>query len=477
MIGYVILGIIVLLLMVMVIRALSLKPQPIKELECETVEVNREKIVQDMVDMIRCKTISYRDDSLIDEKEFEKYRALLQVCFPNIYTKCKFEMIGKNGLLYFLEGEAHDKPSVYMAHYDVVPIEEDGWDKPAFEGLIEDDMIWGRGTLDTKGTMCGVMEALEYLLERGYQPKQDLYLSFSGEEEINGEVCAQIVSHLEAKGVKPAFVLDEGGAVVEDVFPGVKGECAVIGVCEKGSANFELSLPTSGGHSSTPPKHTNVGELAKAVCAIENHPFKPKTSEAVTEMFTEMGRHAGFGMKLVLANMWLFRPILALVSPIIGGEVNALMRTTCAITMMEGSKTFNVLAPKAKVGMNLRLMQGDTMESAVEYLRKVIKNDKINIEVVEGSNPSITSDMKCEEWDKLKQVIHATWPEAIVTPYTMLACSDSRHYCRITDRVYRFSAMKLSSAERKMIHGHNERIPIDTLIKTVEFYVRLLREI
>lgn len=477
MIGYVILGVVVVLLLVMVVRALMLKPQPITEIADMPMELNEDKIVQDMVDMIRCKTISYRDESLEDKGEYEKYYALLQVCFPNIYEKCQFEMVGRNGLLYFLEGENHDAPSVCMAHYDVVPIEEDGWEKPAFEGIIEDGFIWGRGTLDTKGTMCGVMEALEYLLGQGYKPKQDLYLSFSGEEEINGDTCAQIVSHLEAKGVKPAFVLDEGGAVVENVFPGVKGECAVIGVCEKGSANFELSLPTSGGHSSTPPKHTNVGELAAAVCAIENHPFPAKKSQAVAEMFEEMGRHASFGMKLVLANIWLFRPILAKVSPLIGGEVNALMRTTCAITMMEGSKAFNVLAPKAKVGMNLRLMQGDTMESAVAYLQKVIKNDKIKIEVVEGSNPSITSDTNCPQWDKLKQVIHATWPEAIVSPYTMLACSDSRHYCRITDRVYRFSAMKLSSAERKMIHGHNERIPVETLIKTVEFYVRMLREI
>ena len=230
MIGYVILGVVVVLLIVMVVRALMLKPQPIMEIADAPMELNEDKIVQDMVDMIRCKTISYRDESLEDKSEFEKYRALLQVCFPNIHVNCRFEMVGRNGLLYFLEGENHDAPSVCMAHYDVVPIEEEGWEKPAFEGIIEDGFIWGRGTLDTKGTMCGVMEALEYLLGQGYKPKQDLYLSFSGEEEINGDTCAQIVSHLEAKGVKPAFVLDEGGAVVENVFPGVKGECAVIGV-------------------------------------------------------------------------------------------------------------------------------------------------------------------------------------------------------------------------------------------------------
>ena len=474
--GYIILGIIVVFVAVLLIRAAGFRPTPIPEKEFAPVNVDKDKIVQDMVDMIKCKTISNRDDSLMDFAEFEKYHAVLEVCFPLIHQKCKLEKIGKTGLLYFLEGKSHDKPVVCMAHYDVVPVEESGWDKPAFDGIIEDGVIWGRGTLDTKGTMCGVMEALEHLLSEGYVPSRDLYLSFSGDEEVSGSSCPAIVSYLEEKGIKPAFVLDEGGAVVENVFPGVKGESAMIGICEKGYMDVELSMESNGGHASTPPVHSIVGELSKAVVDIEKHPFKGKNAKAVDELFDELGRHASFGMRIVFANMWLFRPLLSAVATKIGGEINALMRTTCAVTCMEGSKAYNVLPPKAKVGMNLRLMQGDTVESAVSYLEKVIHNDKITVESVYGHNPSITSDTSCEEWTYLKQVVHATWPGAIVSPYIMLACSDSRHYNRISDHVYRFSAMKLSKAERAMIHGNNERVPVDTLVKTVEFYVRLLRE-
>ena len=463
------------LVFLLLVRTVLFVPKKQDEIQADPVLLNEEKIVSDMVDMIRCKTISDRDEEKVDREEFAKFEKLLKERFPNIHQSCTFEKIGKTGLLYQLKGKASDKPSVCMAHYDVVPVEEEGWDKPAFEGVIEENCIWGRGTLDTKGTLCGVVEALEMLLGEGYQPKQDLYLSFSGEEEIDGDSCADIVTYLEKKGVKPAIVLDEGGAVVENVFPGVKESCALVGIGEKGSVNLNFTLDSEGGHASTPPVHTILGKLSNAVCRIEKKPFKSQLTKPVIEMFDTLGRHSVFGLRLVFANLWLFKPVLDILCKKTGGEMNAMLRTTTAVTRMEGSKAYNVLPPKASFGLNMRLLGNDTIESAIRYLKKVMGNDKIEIEVVNGMNPSIYSDTSCEEWNRLSKVIRETWKDVVVSPYLMMACSDSRHYCRITDRVYRFSAMRLSKEERGMIHGNNERIPIETLLKTVEFYVRLLR--
>ena len=467
-------ALVVVFLAVLLIRTLRFTPPAQENVPAAPLTLNEEKIVDDMAAMIRCRTVSSHDESMVDWNEFTRFQQVLADRFPLIHEKATLTKLGKTGLLYHLKGESAAAPSVCMSHYDVVPVDESGWEKPAFDGIVADGFLWGRGTLDTKGTLCGVMEALEQLLASGYTPKNDLYLSFSGEEEIDGESCRAIVSYLKEQGIRPALVLDEGGAVVDHVFPGVDGQCALIGIAEKGNVSLDLSLLSQGGHASTPPPHTILGQLSQAAVDIENHPFPRRLTRPVAEMFDTLGRHSSFLYRMIFANLWCFEPVLDMICKKSGGELNAMMRTTVAVTRMEGSRAYNVLPPKASMGINVRLMGGDTVESAIAYLKGVIKNDKIDIRVVDGGDPSAVSETCGESWDKLRRAIRQTWPEALVSPYLMMAGSDSRNYCAISDHVYRFSAMHLSKEERAMIHGHNERVPIATLLRTVEFYLRLL---
>lgn len=468
-------AVIVAFLLVIIVRALMFKPKDKAGENAEKIEVDEETATKHLAEMIKCATVSYRDKSLEDEKEFDKFKALLRELYPTVYANAEYEEIGKRALLFKIKGESSEAPTVFMAHFDVVPVNEEQWEKPPFSAIIEDGYLWGRGTLDTKITLLGTMEAAESLLKSGFKPKNDIYFSFAGDEETAGQGAPAVVDTLKERGITPQLVVDEGGAVVSNVFPGVKEPCALIGIGEKGMMDIELSVKSKGGHASSPPPHTPVGVLAQAVVDIEKKPFKSQMTPATTEMFDTLGRHSSFVMKLIFANMWCFKGILNMICKKSGGEMNALMRTTCAFTMMKGSAAANVLPPKASVCANMRLLGKDTTDSAIAYLKKVVDNEDIEFRMIDGMNPSIFSDTSCEGYKELKKAIEDTWQGSIVSPYLMIACSDSRHFCRISNKVFRFSAMALTTEERGLIHGNNERIKLDKIGKTIEFYTRLMK--
>ena len=475
---YFILGIgaiIFVLAMIVIIRTLLFVPRETVNFSSESVDVNIDKAVNDLSQLVQCKTISDRNKDNENEAEFDKFKALLPKLFPTVHEKCSFEAVGDRGLLYKLNGRSSNAPTVLMSHFDVVSVNENGWDKDPFGGEIENGVLWGRGTLDTKATLNGAMQALEALLLEGFVPENDIYLAFSGNEEINGYGSPMIVDLFEKRGITPALVLDEGGAVVNNVFPGVTKPCALIGIAEKGMLNVEFSYSGNGGHSSSPKPHTPIGHLSKACVRVEAHPFKFTVCDATKSMLNSIARHSTFAYRMIFANLWLFGPVLSLIGKLSGGELNALIRTTCAFTQMEGSKGINVIPPEAHMRANLRLIPGETTESAHEYLTKTVNNDKVKVTILEGTNPSRTSLVGTEGWDKVVKAIKCTWKNVLVSPYLMVACSDSRHWGRISDRVYRFSAMALTNEERATIHGNNERIPVSTIEKTVEFYLRLIK--
>ena len=452
----------------------------------------KDKIINDICDMIKCATVSYQEDKLVDWEQFDAFKALLKLRFPAIYNQGEVFSVGKTGLVHKISCKnPKDKKSacVLMAHYDVVPAVQEEWDFPAFAGDVvstaEGDFIRGRGTLDTKGTLCAVMEAVEIKLQEGWLPENDLYLCFSGEEEISGNITVDIVEWFKTQNISVDFVLDEGGAIVENAFPGVSKRCAMIGTAEKGFINMDVVIEGKPGHASAPPKHSGIGLAAKVATKIEKTARKSsfakvKFTKPVKELFNVMGPNNKIGaLKFLFTQLWLTKPLVNLASKIIGGELYALLHTTCALTMMEGSDAYNVLPSHGKIGLNFRLLEGDTVEKAENRIKEIVrktlgKKTKFTTSVCQGNNPSIVSDTECSQWQTLTKAVAKTWPEILISPYLMMACSDSRHYCKITDKVYRFSGMFLSKEERGMIHGKNERISTETLLTTVEFYSNLL---
>ena len=476
MIGLVILGLVLVFLAVLVGRALLFNPKPQPQLDAEPIDFDKDAAVSALQQLVRCKTVSNVDPALEDDAEFEKLINLLPELYPHIVKACTFTRFPDRGLLFHWQGKAHDKPSVMMAHYDVVPVQEDMWEKPPFAAILEDGVLWGRGTLDTKVTLNGALSAANYLVQKEFVPEQDIYFAFSGGEEVNGKGAENIVNYFAQQGIVPALVVDEGGAVVENVFPGVNVPCGMIGIAEKGMINVRYTVRSGGGHASAPLPKSPVTDLAKACRKVVDNPFPMHLTPPVAALFDTLGRQSSFVYKLIFANLWCFKPILNLICISSGGEMNALVRTTTAFTMMEGSSARNVIPAKASIVSNMRLNPQDTVESAVEYLRKTVNDPSVEIEVLEGNDPSRISQVDCDSYRKVAAAVSATWDGCITSPYLMVQCSDSRHYGAISDKVYRFSAMDLTKEERGTIHGNNERIRVETLCRAVEFYIRLLRQ-
>ncbi len=468
--------VLVIFIAVILIRTLMFTPGKNDSKAPYPVFVNCEKASHDLGEMIKCKTISHRDASLDDEREFEKFEKLLPQLFPGVYSKCSFEKVGNRGLLLRWKGKSSDAPSVFMSHYDVVSVEENDWEKPAFEAIVDNGVLWGRGTLDTKGTLNGILQAAESLIGEGFVPQNDIYFAFGGNEEVNGDGSYGIVQLFKERGITPGLVLDEGGAVCTGVFPGVKTPIALIGIGEKGMINVEYTVKGGGGHSSSPKAGGPVARLSKACLNVEKSSFKYIVSKPTAEMFDTVGRHSTFLYRMIFANQWCFSPVLSLYAKLSGGEFNAVVRTTTAFTQMEGSKGVNVIPPVARMASNHRIIPGETVETVVEHIKKAVNDDNVEISVINGNNPSVISETDCEAYERVRSTVAETWQDAIVTPYLMVAGSDSRHWGEISDKVYRFSAMALTKEERGMIHGNNERIPFDTISRTVEFFQRIMKK-
>lgn len=463
-----------LLFAVILLRAAFFLPKKQPDIGNEVIEFDKDSAVTALQELVKCKTISYNDAAQEDDEEFKKLIAILPALYPRVFDICSFRELPDRALLLRWPGKSDAAPTVLMAHYDVVPVDEEKWDKPPFAAIIEDGVLWGRGTLDTKVTMNGILSAANHLIGQGFQPDNDIYFAFSGGEEINGPGAVRIVEYFQRHSIQPALVVDEGGAVVENVFPGVKQPCGLIGIAEKGMMNVQYTVKSGGGHASAPPVKTPLTTLSKACLSVINHPFKMHLTKPAAEMFDTLGRYSGFGLKIVFANLWLFQPVLDLICRFSGGEMNALVRTTTAFTQAQGSDARNVIPTEATLVSNMRLNPADSVSSAAAYLKRTVGDDSVEITVLESFEPSPISETGCNAWDKVAAAVAETWRGCIVSPYLMVQCSDSRHYGILSNHVYRFSAMDLTSEERKTIHGNNERIRLDALHRCVEFYIRLI---
>ena len=454
------------------VRAALLK-NPEKRGEPQPVDGEKAaKYAKDLSRMIRCETISVRESG--PAEKFARYRAELEQLFPLVHERLERTLIGGAMLFKWRGTDPARGAVVLMAHSDVVPAAGE-WDHPPFAGEIADGCVWGRGAMDTKGSLCALFNAVEELLAEGFTPPCDVYLASSNNEEIMGDGAPHTVTWLTDHGVKLDLVLDEGGAVIEAPMPGLNGKYAMLGVLEKGYADVRFTAVSAGGHSSTPPKGTPLARLAAFVNRVETRPpFPVKITPPVKAMFAAMAPDMAFPFRLLFGNLWLFGPLLKRVIPKVSGQAGALLHTTCAFTMAQGSDAPNVIPAQASVTANLRFMVHQGREASLQALEKLANKYGLRMEVLYACDCSPVVDVHSAGYAYIRQCVREVFPEAGIAPYVMLGGTDAKHYAKVCDCALRFAPTVLTPQQLASMHASNENLSVDALARAVAFYRRVL---
>lgn len=446
--------------------------------------------VERFQELLRIPTVSRDDATLVDREPFERWVPTLRRLYPLTFEACELTMIDEFGILLRWPGaDAALDPIMMMAHHDVVPVEGQKWERDPFGAEIADGETWARGSLDTKCIVGAFFEATEHLIASGYVPPRDVWYFSSNGEEVSGPAARDAVAWLRERGIHPYLVLDEGGAVAGDTPLGVKVPVAMVGVSEKGHVDLTVTARADGGHASTPTSVDAPRLLARVCERIAANPGMPCFTEALDATLAELASRSSLLYRLVFSNLWLTRPAVAKIMAG-NGETAAMLRSTYALTQLEGSPAHNVLPPVARANFNVRVAPFETVADAVERARALaaeecaasgVSPDHVTVEIataVPYTEPAPVSPFENDAaFDYLHRCVTGVYPEAGFAPYVQNSCTDSREFNAICDRVYRFCGFEYSGEARSLIHAENERIGVDVYKRGIEFYVAFLKNL
>ncbi len=426
------------------------------------------RAAEGLSELIQFKTVSH--DAQGEYGEWVRLREHLKRRYPHVHKTMTRETVGLHSLLYRWPGKrVKGDPLLFCAHLDVVPA-EDGWQHPPFAGEIRDGVVWGRGALDCKNTVTCLMEAAEALIAQGFVPSRDIYFAFGHDEELGGGEGAGTMARLfAARDMRFAMVLDEGTSISRGVLS-LRRPVAQVAVSEKGMMNVRLTVQSTGGHASDPPRHTALGSLSEAICRVEYKPRPARLTPLIFDLMKELAPYLSFGWRLRVANRWMLKTRLAKFEP-------AWVRSTMAPTMSNAGRALNVLPPKAEATLNIRLLHGDTGEDLLQYLRVLFGGLGVSVMSMSINEPSKVSDYSGEPFQAIKHSILEVFGKVPVVPALMTAATDARKYENFSDCVYRFSPYVLGPADRAGVHGVDECISAESLGLAVDFYQEVVKRL
>ena len=430
--------------------------------------------------VIQIKTISFEDPSQIDYNALLQFQDYLKKVFPLVHSKLERKVINKYALLYTWQGRDKNLSSILIyGHHDVVPAPDASgkeWKYPPFSGAIAEGYVWGRGTLDTKSSIMGALEAVEALLKEGFSPERTFHIAYGFDEEIGGnEGAKKIAEYLKSSGVILEYTLDEGLVITKGIVPSVQSPVALIGIAEKGYVTLELYVSGQAGHSSMPPGQTAIGVLSAAIEKLEANPPPAKISGPTGLFFDCVGREMSFVYRMLFANRWLFDPLLKkqlASSP----ATNAGIRTTAAVTMFNAGVKSNVLPSSATAEVNFRIIPGESVQSVFARVNKVINDPRVKVKVLGvASEHSPVADINSPSFKNVCKTIKQVFPDALVAPSLVVGTTDSKHFVGVAKNQFRFNTHRMGKEDLAMVHGVNERISVQNYEECIRFYIQLIR--
>lgn len=470
-------ALVALLLVALIVRTMAHKPMAVDVTEPVHIELDASAMAERLSESIVFQTVSYQRPEDRDPAQFQAFIDWVRKTYPLLDSELELVMLNQTMLYRWQGNDSALAPILVTGHYDVVPVipgSENRWQHPPFSGAIEDGFIWGRGALDDKSGVLGILEAVTYLLKNGHQPRRTLYLSFGHDEEIGGsEGAAAVTAYLQAQQIQLAWSLDEGSFVFDGLISGVEPLVAAINVAEKGSITLDIVANATGGHSSMPTRDNAVNDLARAITKLEENPIPGGLEGLTTELFDRISRYMPFVPRMFFANQWLFGGLIddqLSATP----TTNAMLRTTTAPTMLSGSVKTNVLPIEAVATVNFRIHPRDSMDSIESYVTDLVASDSISVHRRGGADASAVSDWKAPGFAIIAQSMRKIYGDIPVAPGLMIAASDSRHYGKVADNAYRFNPIRLTPELLTGFHGTNEKISVADYAQGVRGYIRII---
>ncbi|MEG1986311.1 MAG: M20/M25/M40 family metallo-hydrolase [Clostridia bacterium] len=421
---------------------------------------NADRYSKSLSEIIKCKTIS--EPYFFNRAEIDKLHSYIRVRYPLLVAACKWTDFD-GGVMLCWEGKQHDNPLILMSHMDVALVNGD-WDKPAFSGEISDGAVWGRGAVDTKGSLCAIFEAAESLLSEGYLPERDVYILSSSKEEIAGDDAVHMAKWFTENNIKPKLVIDEGGGIVDAPIGGIFGKFAMIGMIERSSAR--LIIEAKSDKSSTAQEKLASFVLNMKGQGLGKRDFSPET----LAMFKAMVPNAKGIMKFVLKNMKIFKPIMLKLLPKLNSAAGSMLGTTLSFSSAKDDELRDMLNRRGRMAVNISGNYYYPIDNAINEFKLIAENQGLVVKVISKRETPRPEPLNSNGFKFVGDLAVSVFDGVTPSPFSVLGGTDARHFVGVSESVIRFAPIYLNKQQFGSFHNLNENLNIESLVGAVKFY-------